>query len=274
MLSTATRSDAGAGAGRVAVVRRADGRSVVVRARAAAPLVLLEPRSHGDAAWLVAGTLGGGLVDGDQVALALEVGAGAALMVATQAQAKIYRGASSQRLSARVGAGGVLVCAPDPVVCFAAARYRQDAAIDLDDAASLVWLDGVTCGRRAHGERWAFASYAARMRVSVGGAVRVHDGVVLDPRHGDVAARMGRFDALATIVALGPRAGAVAAALLAAADGPLAPGADVMISASAITDGAIARVAGVAVEPVALAVRALLAPVAAVIGDDPFRGRR
>ncbi|HTJ43921.1 MAG TPA: urease accessory protein UreD [Kofleriaceae bacterium] len=260
---------AGEGAARVA---RVAGRSAITRCQARAPLVLLSPRGHGDAAWIVAGTLGGGLVDGDRVELALAIEDGATCVLATQASTKIYKGASSQRLDARVGAGALLACVPDPVVGFADARYRQDATIALDPDASLVWLDGATCGRRAHGERWDFASYAARVAIDVGGAPRVRDGVVLDEAHGSIAARLGRFDAIATIAAIGPRAAPVAEALVAGASA-IARDADVLIAPSPIEGGAIARVTAVSVEALTRAVRALLAPLAAILGDDPFRGR-
>jgi urease accessory protein len=51
-----------------ALVRAREHRSDVHRARSAGPLRLLTPRA-GAAAWIVTSTYGGGLVDGDQVAL-------------------------------------------------------------------------------------------------------------------------------------------------------------------------------------------------------------
>jgi urease accessory protein len=256
------------GTGEVLVERDAAGKSVVVRAWARAPLVVLEPRGLGGAAWLVAGTLGGGLVDGDRVELDVGVGAGATCLLATQAQTKAYRGASSQRLALRVGAGALVVCAPDPVACFAGARYAQTARIVLDGDASIVWLEGVTCGRRAHGERWAFASYASRVVIERGGAAILRDAVVLDEAHGAIGDRLGRFDALATIAAIGPRAEPVAQALLAGARTG-----DVLVAPSPIAGGAIARVAARSVEAAQRAVRELLAPLTGSLGDDPFRGR-
>jgi urease accessory protein len=256
-----------AGLGAIAVAH--DGaRSIVTRASARPPLVVLEPRSHGGAAWIVAGTLGGGLVDGDRIAIELEVGAGATCVLATQAQAKIYRGASSQALDARVGDDALLVCAPDPVACYADARYRQDATISLAPRGSLVWLDGVTCGRRAHGERWAFARYEARVIVERDGRAILRDGLALDRDHAAIDARLGRFDALATIIALGPRAAPIASAWRAARTD------DTLVAVSALEgDGAIARIAGTSVEAAQRVVRMLFAPLRNALGDDPFRGR-
>src|SRR5690349_4466504 len=105
-------------------VARGEARSVVLRAAARSPLRLLLPRNHGDAIWAYQSSLGGGLVDGDDVTLRVRVGAGAAALVATQASTKVYRSPRGcrQRVDAEVGDGGLLVLLPDPVVCYAGAR--------------------------------------------------------------------------------------------------------------------------------------------------------
>src|SRR5262245_48343677 len=105
--SASQLSDVLRGHGRVGVARVA-GASALVAGAARAPLQLLVPRPRGPAVWACAGTLGGGLVDGDALALEVAVGDGAALLVSTQASTKVYRGAASQRLSATVGDGALL----------------------------------------------------------------------------------------------------------------------------------------------------------------------
>ena len=116
-----------AGRGEIEVVRRPDGCSVVARAYATSPLRLLTPTNHGHAAWIYGSSYGGGLVDGDAVAIDVNVAAGATAFVSTQASTKVYRSFRGARTAtvARIGAGGLLVLAPDPVVCDAGARYRQ-----------------------------------------------------------------------------------------------------------------------------------------------------
>jgi len=63
------------------VIRAGSGRSDVHRARGAGPLRLLCPRAAGNAAWVVTSSLGGGLVDGDHVALDVTVDAGATCVI-------------------------------------------------------------------------------------------------------------------------------------------------------------------------------------------------
>jgi urease accessory protein len=247
------------------VARRGAGSSAV-RLVARSPLRLLTPRNHGRAAWLVATSYGGGLVDGDALRLSLRIGAGAAAYLTTQSSTKVYPGAASHAVDATVDADGLLVSLPEPVVCFAGARYRQDATIRLAPGAGLVWLDALTAGRAARGERWRFDGYRSHVRVDRGGRTVVVDGLVLDPAHGPLARRLGRFDALATLLVVG----ALRDHVLAAAS-PVLRGADAVVAPSPIgDDAAVCRVAAISAEALAHALRPILAPVAALLGDDPL----
>ena len=268
-----------AGRGAVAFERAGD-RTVLRAARATSPLQILTPRNHGHGAWVIVASLGGGLVDGDAIDLDVHVGRGAAALLGTQASTKVYRcpeRACRQDLHAIVEADGVLVAIPDPVACFAGARYEQSVRVDLDASASLVLVDAFTAGRSARGERWDFLRYASRTTVTRGGAPILHDGILLDPAHGALRARMGRFDAFATLVIVGPRAAEIRAAALAAPEAPIggpgrAPRAAAPIRASASPlgdDGAIVRIAGASTEIVSAALRERLAGLAALLGDDP-----
>lgn len=249
--------------------------TVLRAARAQSPLRLLTPRNHGHGAWVIVASLGGGLVDGDAIRLDVEVGPGAVGLLGTQASTKVYRCPTStcrQDASARVAADGVLVLVPDPVACFAGARYEQSLRVELAASATLVAVDTFTAGRSGRGERWDFLRYAARTTVTRAGAPIFLDAVVLDPAHGDLRARMGRFDAFATMAIFGPRAASLRQAALAPQDeGPPRRTAAVVVAASPIgDDGAVVRIAGTSVEAVTSAVRARLAGLGALLGDDPF----
>lgn len=245
------------------------GRSDVHRARAAGPLRLLCPRAAGDAAWVVTSSLGGGLVDGDHVALEVTIDAGATCVVTTQASTKVYKGRSSQRTSVRVHGDGAALVVPDPVVPFRDAELAQVTHVELEAASALVLCDVLTAGRVAHGERWSAASIDATLEIAVAGVVQLRDRVVLD---GDVATRMRRFEALATAIIVGPRLAECAAAELAklADSGPVARGSPTIVAGSAIAGGALFRLAGERTEAVVAAMRAILAPACARLGEDPW----
>ena len=148
-----TRAERRNGCGRIAVVR-ARGRSVVRSVYATSPLRLLTPKNHGHGAWIYASSYGGGLVDGDAIAIQATVGIGAMAFLSTQSATKVYRSphGTEVELHAEVGENGLLISAPDAVVCFAGARYRQTQRVNLAAGAGLILLDWMTSGRRESGD--------------------------------------------------------------------------------------------------------------------------
>jgi urease accessory protein len=255
------------------------GRSVVTCAYATSPLRLLTPRNHGRGGWIYTSSYGGGLVDGDQIALDVEVGSGACAWVSTQASTKVYRSrfGSGTTFTARVDEGGVLVAAPDPVVCFAASRYRQSQRIELAPTASLVLVDWVTSGRRASGERWLFHEYISRLDVSVDAKRVVYESLALRADEGNLAERMGRFDVLAIVLVVGgpllERASAIVAGV---ADEPIARKANRLVAATMLAPrelgeiGCLVRIAAGSVEDAGRTIRSCLRFVPDLLGDDPW----
>jgi len=255
------------------VVRAGAEHSAVHRARPAGPLRLFCPRRPGFAAWVVASNLGGGLVDGDDLALEIAVERGATCVITTQASTKVYRGDTRQRTRIRVEDGGAAIVAPDPVVPFRGARFVQATAVELAADASLVLVDTITAGRVAHGERWSAARIDSALEVAIAGTRRLIDRVVLvGDAEGDLARRMRRFEALATCVLVGPRVAAYAAAGLAHRTRP-APGDALVIAGSPLGDGAVFRIAGERIEAVTHAVRALIGPACDALGALPWQRR-
>lgn len=269
----ASPSGCAAGQGRLEIVRQAS-RSVVTRAFATSPLRLLTPANHGRAAWIYTSSYGGGLVDGDRIDIDVTVGAGAAAFLSTQASTKIYRSprGTSASLTGRVCGGGLLIAAPDPVVCFAGARYRQVQRFHVADDGTLVVIDVLVSGRRAAGERWAFADYRSLIEITLGDRLIVHDAVALRESDGRLASRLGRFDALAIAVlagrALRPDAERLVAASAAHA---VTRRAEQLMTASPLgEEGCILRIAGTSVEQVARTLRESLRLIPERLGDDPW----
>lgn len=250
------------------------GRSLVTRAFATSPLRVLTPANHGRAAWIYTSTFGGGLVDGDRFAIDVAVGGGASALLSTQASTKVYRSPRGidVHLHARIEDDGWLVAVPDPVVCFAASRYRQHQRVDLAEGGNLVLLDWVTSGRRATGERWVFDEYVSRTVVYHGGRLLLHDALALRAVDGNLGERMGRFDVLAVVVIAGPALRDEAAALVSEVDGlRLARRADDLTAATALPGGGcVVRLAGCSTEQVGRRIRRLLSFVPRRLGDDPW----
>ena len=251
--------------------------SVVRSAFATSPLRLLTPRNHGHAAWAYTSTLGGGLVGGDEVRLEVRVGGGAAAVLATQGETRVYRSSRGCRseLVARVGEGGLLALLPDPTVCFAGASYRQRTEVRLDPRASLVLVEKLAAGRSARGERWAFRRYEGDLTVHRGDRGILAESVLLDPAHGPIAGRFGDFDALCTVLLVGDAlAGPVASIASELASQPASVHAGRIESANLLApDALLIRMAATSVEGCLRSVRERLRFLPLLLGDDPWARR-
>jgi urease accessory protein len=258
------------GSGRLTFCR-SGAKTVLASAFATSPLRFLAPRNHGNASWVFLSNLGGGLVDGDRVHLDVEAQQDSTALLGTQASTKVYRSphGCSQHTSLRVAAGAALVFVPDPVVCFEGALYSQSIHVDLEAGASVVLFDAYTCGRAARGERWRFSKLTSRVNVDREGCSLLVDATTLDAAHGDISRRMGRFLAMATLVAIGPRFANLRQAMLAANEGPTDQ--RVVCAPSPVGgDAAILRVAAEGFESASRKLRSSFATLARVLGDDPF----
>ena len=255
-------------------VIRVDRRSVVQRAYATSPLRLLTPKNHGSAAWVYASSYGGGLVGGDDLRLTVRVGREATAFLSSQASTKVYRSraCSSLQLEADVEAGGQLIVWPDPVVCFAGSIYRQEQRINLAADAGLILVDTLSSGRRASGERWQFLEYVSRLTVCYDGRRILLDALRLSPSEGDLAARMGRFDVISTVVIAGPRwRDAAGRAMAAIAERSVERRPDLLLAAAPLKEaGCLLRVAGRSVEQVSAVIRGYLSCMPSLLNDDPW----
>jgi urease accessory protein len=273
------------GEGELRVGQRA-GESRVLAAYATSPLQLVVNRGAGPAVWAYVAGHGGGLVDGDAIALTVEIGAGARALLATQTSTKVYRrredgAGATQRLRATVAPGALFASLPEPICCFARSRFVQELALEVADGGSLAICESLVAGRVASGERWAFERLEARLDLASGGRPLLRERTLLADDDGapSIGARMGRFDALATLVLLGPLVAEQARARLedptAGLDGLVATRRGrAHVSASPLgDDGALIRIAAEDAETVAKCARAIFGFLAEPLGDDPFSRR-
>jgi urease accessory protein len=252
-------------------------RTVVERAYAQSPMKLLTPRNHGRGAWAYVSSFGGGFVDGDSLNIDARVNSKACALLSTQGASRVYRsrvGATSS-VSAQVAAGGVLMVLPDPVVCFQDARFRQTQTFSVAAGGSLIVLEWLSAGRLAYGERWAFEEYDNQLVVELEGNTIWRDRVLLTRRHGSIAARMRHFNAIATLAIVGTelqqQAELIASNIQAL---ELTPNSRFVASAARV--GAKAHVfkfASTELETMTEQIRAHLAFVPEILGDNPFARR-
>lgn len=244
-----------------------------MRGRAAGPQRLLFPRRAGRAAWIVTSSFGGGLVDGDHVALDVAIERGATALLTTQASSKVYKGISRQHTTVVAQEDSIALVLPDPVVPFANAHFEQRTEITLHETASLALLDTITAGRVAFGERWSSALVDTTLKVQVGARVTLHDRLRLDRESGSIVGKMGRFEALATVLLIGPAFEAAATVLVRdKVKAPLQRGdVDMVVAASPLEGGVIVRLAATTVAAATQLGRALLTDALGVTGEEPWR---
>ena len=203
--------------------------------------------------------------------LSIEVGADATLAFGTSAPGKVYRARdglqSRWTLDATVADGALLALVPEPLTCFAGADYRQAHEISLTRGASLLFVDVLSAGRTARGERWAFERCATRLRVRLDERLVLHDALNLEAGALPVASRLERFDALATMLLCGPRLAAHAGPMLEAIAHRPTRGEPLVASASPFRDGVLIRAAADEVARLVAFTRTLLEPLLRELDD-------
>jgi urease accessory protein len=238
---------------------------------------LLTPISRGPSVWACLGSLGGGLVAGDEIEFSLNLGPQSRCFLGTQASTKIYRSPKERlctsQLRATLGQETLLVAAPDPIQAFSSSCYQQTQEFFLESRSGLVLVDWLTSGRAARGERWSFSSFHSRNEVYLDGKRIVLDSLFLSPEDGplDAPYRLGRFNALAMVLVIGEPFRAESEILLRQiASLPVTRQAPLICSAGPVAQGVLVRLAGQNVEHVAAELRRLLAFLPNYLHDDPW----
>ena len=129
----------------------------------------------GDALYVIVACTGPGVFAGDLLRQRVEVGAGARVVLASQAALQVHPAGSSAAggISAAVfhdylvESGGELHCHWDPVIPFAGASLEQRFDLHVAGDARLYWSDALMAGRVGRGERWQFAALAHTLRLRV-----------------------------------------------------------------------------------------------------------
>jgi urease accessory protein len=172
------------------------------------------PRPAGDVPEVVLINTAGGVTGGDRIAWRLAAGAGAALLATSQAAERVYRSAGgAARVEARLslGAGARLDWLPQETIVFDAGRLERSLEVDMAADARLLALEALVLGRAARGERVISGAIEDRWRIRRAGRLAHAEALRLA---GEIdgaaagAATLAGGRALATIVEVGPGAGA------------------------------------------------------------------
>src|SRR5258706_620340 len=144
--------------------------------------------------------LSGGVLGGDHLDLAIDVGRRALAQVTSTGATRIYRsrknaGPAAQRLRIEVAEDGLVEYLPDQLIPFAGSRYRQETRIELGANAGLFWWETVAPGREAHNEMFVYDLLHLKTWISALGQPIAIEHMRIEParRSTSSLARLGAY---------------------------------------------------------------------------------
>jgi urease accessory protein len=158
---------------------------------------------------------GGAYLGADLYLIDVEVQEGAALLLTTQSATKIYRTPGSfaeQRMTLRLGAHAQLELAPDQLIAYREASYRQRTHVTVCPTSSLIMAEVVTPGWSPDGSSFKYEELRLRNEIHVVGGphgtqLLALDNLLIRPPLTDVTGMgfMEGFSHLGSLIAVDPR---------------------------------------------------------------------
>lgn len=185
-------------------------RTRVTRMVSRAPLRLIETGQHDDRVEVQLASYGGGMLQGDRVALNIRCGTDTGLLLKSQANTHIYRNETQQEtvqlIQADCAERSHVVVLPDPVVLHAGAHFRQKQIWNLTPDTRLILADWMQSGRSESQEQFAFRHYESRIEIQLHGRPVVEEHFCCRPTADDIRspALFGPYDTMLNLYLLGP----------------------------------------------------------------------
>lgn len=198
------------------VVAVRGGRSVAAHQYHRGALRILRPHYLDDSGQVcyVLVNPGGAYLGADLYVIDVDVSDGAKLLLTTQSATKIYRTPGSfaeQRMTLRLGEGAQLELAPDQLIAYREASYRQNTHITVRPSSSLVMAEVVTPGWSPDGASFRYEELRLRNEIHVeapdGTTMLALDNLLIRPPLNDVTGMgfMEGFSHLGSLVVVDPR---------------------------------------------------------------------
>jgi urease accessory protein len=157
---------------------------------------------------------GGAYLGADLFVIDVEVQAGASLLLTTQSATKVYRTPGSfaeQRMTLRLGDNAQLELAPDQLIAYREASYRQRTHVTVRPTSSLIMAEVVTPGWSPDGSSFKYEELRLRNEIHVAGThgtqLLALDNLLIRPPLADVTGMgfMEGFSHLGSLIAVDPR---------------------------------------------------------------------
>jgi len=192
------------------------GRSVAVQQYHRGALRVLRPHyldESGQVCYVLVNP-GGAYLGADLYVIDVEVEDGAKLLLTTQSATKIYRTPGSfaeQQMTLRLGEGAQLELAPDQLIAYREAGYRQNTHVSVRPSSSLIMAEVITPGWSPDGTAFRYEELRLRTEIHVesceNSGLLALDNVLIRPPLGAVTgmAFMEGFSHLASLIVVDPR---------------------------------------------------------------------
>lgn len=187
--------------GRISI-RRAAGRSRLARLYQEGAAKIRMPAVTADPFEAVLINTAGGLTGGDRLAWQVEVEAGAAASITTQACEKVYRAAEDRAevsCRLRVGRDAFLAWLPQETIVYRGGALDRRFEVDLAPGARLLMVEATVFGRTAMGETVDRGEFRDRWRIRRDGRLIHAEDFAIGP---EIAATLDRSAATAGATAL------------------------------------------------------------------------
>ena len=157
---------------------------------------------------------GGAYLAADLYVIDVQVRDGARLLLTTQSATKIYRTPGSyaeQRMRLRLGESARLELAPDQLIAYREASYRQNTHITLRPSSSLIMAEVITPGWSPDGTAFRYEELRLRTEIHVESGVTrgllALDNVLVRPSLGGVSGMgfMEGYSHLGSLIVVDPR---------------------------------------------------------------------
>ena len=127
----------------------------------------------------------GGIVQGDNYQIQVELSNSTYAVLTTQAATKVYampKGSARQQVDFYVGRNSVLEYLPDPTILFQAADFDQQVNLHVSqEGGKIVFQEIIMPGRLARGEVMAFKRYRSQLRGYDEDGIILYDSFCLEP---------------------------------------------------------------------------------------------
>jgi urease accessory protein len=113
-----------------------------------------------------------GIAGGDELDIAIKVGAGAHALLTTPGAGKWYRSSgqqAAQNVCIKIAAGATAEWLPQESILFSGALANMRTTVELEEGANFIGVEALCLGRRASGERFAHGALSMRTDIDCAG---------------------------------------------------------------------------------------------------------